>query len=43
MCALADLSMFRRDAFWFVLDNRNWTHPFDDEGRRRDYDAVPKM
>jgi hypothetical protein len=25
-----------------VLDHCNWTHPFDDSGKRRDYDAVPK-
>jgi hypothetical protein len=39
---MADLSMVDRDAFWIVLDNRNWMHPFDDRGRRRDYKAIPK-
>jgi hypothetical protein len=39
---VADLSMVDRDAFWTVLDNRNWMHPFDDKGRRRDYKAIPK-
>jgi hypothetical protein len=38
---VADLSMLDRDAFWYVLDNRNWMHPFDQNGKRRDYDAVP--
>ena len=39
---VADLSSLERDAFWFVLDNRNWIHPFDDEGKRRDYSDIPK-
>jgi hypothetical protein len=39
---VADLSMVDRDAFWTVLDNRNWMHPFDDKGRRRDHKAIPK-
>jgi hypothetical protein len=25
-----------------VLDNRGWMHPFDDQGRRRDYADIPK-
>jgi hypothetical protein len=37
---VADLS--RLDAFWFVLDNRNWIHPFDEEGRRRGHKDIPK-
>jgi hypothetical protein len=39
---VANLSMVDRDAFWTVLDNRNWMHPFDDKGRRRDYTNIPK-
>lgn len=39
---VANLSRLEPDAFWFVLENRNWTHAFDDEGRRRGYDAIPK-
>ena len=27
---IANLSMLENDAFWFVLDNRNLMHPFDD-------------
>jgi hypothetical protein len=34
---IINLSHLERDAFWTVLDNRNWMHPFDDEGRRRHY------
>jgi hypothetical protein len=40
--AVANLTKLDRDAFWFNLDNRGWTHPFDDQGRRRDYKDIPK-
>lgn len=39
---LADLSALKREAFLTVMDNRNWLHPFDAEGRRCDYDALPR-
>ena len=39
---LADLSRLKSDAFWIVLDNHNWMHPFDDEGRRCAYERIPK-
>ena len=39
---VANLSRLDVDAFWFNMDNRNWMHPFDDKGRRRDYQAIPK-
>jgi hypothetical protein len=39
---VANLSMVEGDAFWVVLDNRSWMHPFDEEGRRRDYKGIPK-
>jgi len=39
---VANLSKLEPDAFWFVLDNRNWMHPFDDQGRRREYKDIPK-
>jgi hypothetical protein len=39
---VANLSQLGLDAFWFVLDNHNWMHPFDDEGRRRSYAEIPK-
>jgi hypothetical protein len=29
------------DEFWKTLEYHNWTHPFDDEGRRRSYDGMP--
>jgi hypothetical protein len=39
---VANLSRLEKDAFWFVLDNRNWMHPFDGDGRRRGYEDIPK-
>jgi hypothetical protein len=39
---LADLSRLKPDVFWIVLDNHNWMHPFDDKGRRRCYEDIPK-
>jgi hypothetical protein len=39
---LANLSKLDADAFWTVMDNRNWMHPFDAKGRRRHYDDIPK-
>ncbi len=39
---IANLSRLEPDAFWSVMDNRNWMHPFDAEGRRRHYRDIPK-
>ena len=39
---VANLSGLEPDAFWFVLDNRSWMHPFDEDGRRRGYKNIPK-
>jgi hypothetical protein len=38
----SDLSELDRDAFWTVMDNRNWMHPYDAEGVRRPYRDIPK-
>jgi hypothetical protein len=38
----ADLRKLEADAFWFVLDNHNWMHPYDAKGRRRDPSALPR-
>jgi hypothetical protein len=38
----ADLSMLDEDAFWVFLDNRGWMHPFDAQGKRREYSAIPR-
>ena len=37
-----DLSRLDKTAFWTFLDNCGWTHPFDAEGRRRDFGELPK-
>ena len=39
---VANLSKLDKEAFWVVLDNRSWMHPFDDQGRRRSYEDIPK-
>jgi hypothetical protein len=38
----ADLSRLSKSAFWIYLDNRNWCHPYDTEGRRQDFEEIPK-
>jgi hypothetical protein len=37
-----DLSGLEPDSFWFVLDNRALTHPFDAKGERRHYRDIPE-
>lgn len=39
---VAHLNKLEVDAFWVVLDNRSWMHPFDADGKRRHYDDIPK-
>jgi hypothetical protein len=39
---MADLSMLTPDEFWIVLDHRLWVHPYDVEGRRREFAKIPK-
>ncbi len=39
---VANLAALERHAFWVVMDIRGWMHPFDENGHRRDYDALPK-
>jgi hypothetical protein len=39
---IANLSKLEPDTFWFVMDNRNLMHPFDEQGRRRAYQDLPK-
>ena len=38
----ADLHRLEPDAFWFVLENHGWMHPYDDQGRRRGPEDIPK-
>jgi len=39
---VSNLSMLESGAFWVVLDNRNWMHPFNDQGRRCGYKDIPR-
>ncbi len=39
---IANLSGLDLDAFWTVMDNRSWMHPFDAKGQRRHYSDIPK-
>lgn len=38
---VADLSALDPDEFWIVLDHHSWVHPYDVNGRRRDFNAIP--
>lgn len=38
---VADLSALSKASFWKFLDNRAWCHPYDADGRRTDFDAIP--
>ena len=40
---VADLSGLKKSMFWTFMDNRGWLHPYDEEGRRRTYDRIPKQ
>jgi hypothetical protein len=40
--AVANLSTLSFTEFWTVLDRQHWTHPFDEEGRRRCYSDLPQ-
>lgn len=39
---IAKLDRLDEEAFWVVLDNRGWMHPFDAEGHRRPYSDIPR-
>jgi hypothetical protein len=39
---VADMSALRLDEFWSTLESCGCAHPFDDEGKRRSYDDIPK-
>ena len=38
----ARLGKLDKDGFWTYLDNRGWVHPYDEQGRRCDYAALPR-
>jgi len=39
---VANLSDLDRNAFWTVLDHRQWVHPYDAKGQRRAYEDIPQ-
>ncbi len=39
---VANLAKLDRDSFWFYLDNRGMSHPYDADGVRQPHDAIPK-
>lgn len=39
---VADLGGLEKPAFWTFMDNRNWLHPFDAEGKRRPHADIPR-
>jgi hypothetical protein len=38
---IADLSSLTKDSFWVVMDCRGWCHPYDANGKRRDFADIP--
>ncbi|MDY7579975.1 ParB-like protein [Herbaspirillum sp. RTI4] len=38
---MKDLSWLAPPKFWGVMDHHQWVHPYDGEGLRRDFSAVP--
>jgi hypothetical protein len=42
VAVMADLAALSKTSFWTYLDNRSWCHPYDTDGRRTDFDAIPK-
>jgi hypothetical protein len=38
---VAKLQALDYDAFWVVLDNRGWCHPYDQDGVRRTFKDIP--
>ena len=38
---MGDLHALQKSSFWVVLDNRGWCHPYDVDGRRRDFGDIP--
>jgi hypothetical protein len=39
---IADLAHLTKERFLTFMDNRNWLHPYDEEGKRCTYVALPK-
>jgi hypothetical protein len=42
VAVLQDLSHLDPDEFWIVMDHHQWTHPYDQNGKRREFSDMPK-
>lgn len=40
--AVANLQALSQEHFWRFLDNKGWLHPFDENGERQPYSAIPR-
>jgi hypothetical protein len=38
---ISDLSALEKDSFWVVMDCRGWCHPYNADGVRQDFSAIP--
>lgn len=39
---VADFRHLSKESFWVCIDMRGYCHPYDEDGRRRDFDAIPR-
>jgi hypothetical protein len=39
---LADFSVLSKPEFWLVMQHRRWVYPFDADGERQPFDALPR-
>lgn len=37
-----DFSWLEMDVFWRTMEFNRWAHPYDEQGQRREYDAIPR-
>lgn len=42
LMVVEDLSWIEPHLFWRVMEHHQWVHPFDTQGMRQPYDALPK-
>jgi hypothetical protein len=42
LMVLRDFSWLETERFWRVMEFHQWAHPYDNEGRRCDYDNIPR-
>ena len=42
LMVLKDLSWLDQKVFWNMMHHHQWTHPYDGDGIRRDFDDIPR-